>query len=185
MTLKSSMVLHAAPPKPYWSAQIGMVRGNDSWGSLDGSLGPQVAVQYTLPLSEKQELRAGVEAFWLNGKSVPTVIYGANWWQALDYGTSRRTLNAQLVSVDYRFHFFGGGTGPYVTTGLLGGRFERSYAFSGATLQIDQRESSMKGGGSLGLGFQFRRAFAVEARIRHLNGANEADHYLLSVSSRF
>ena len=178
--------LNAASPAPYWGVQIGAVRGNEI-GSLNQRLGPQGALQFTLPLSERQELRAGLEAFDLKGKDVPAWLGNTNSWppQSMGTGLMRRSLNAQLLNFDYRFHFLQGGTGPYFAVGVLGGRLESSYTFKGSGMVLVSGERSLKGGGSVGFGMQFRRTFALELRARYLAGAEEAGHFLIGFSSRF
>ncbi len=180
------LALNATTPLPYWSIQLGAIRGNQ-FGSLENRLGTQAAIQFTKPLSERQDLRFGLEAFWVNGKEVPAQIGNWGTWplQILDTGTMRDRINAQLLSLDYRFHFSRSGTGPYLVAGLVGGRYEWSSTFTGATNQLTGHEAGLKWGGSPGIGFQFRRTFAIELRLRGLQNAEPADHYLLGMSYRF
>ena len=186
LALALPLALNATTPPSYWSIQLGAVRGNH-FGSLEGRLGPQAALQFTKPLSERQELRFGLEAFWVNGKEVPAQIGNWGTWpsQIVDTGTMRDRINAQLFSFDYRFHFFRSGTGPYLVAGLMAGRYEWSGTFTGATQRLTGHEAGLKWGGGPGLGFQFRRAFAIELRLRGLQDADTADHYLVGMSYRF
>ncbi|MCE1229205.1 MAG: outer membrane beta-barrel protein [Firmicutes bacterium] len=171
--------------EPYWGVQIGAVRGDFS-PSLKGANGPTLGVHYTYPFSPRQEIRFAVDALSINGKTETWDLYGGGGWgPILDSGPYQIRANAQTIRLDYRLHFFRGGTGPYVAPGLLIGRYEETTRFNGPLHPFYDHNSGVDWATSVALGMQFRHSFALELGTRTFNNQEMLKHFTLTASYHF